>query len=134
MGSIRIERINREVQRIVSNILQNQLKDDVAAKAVITDVTVTSDLSIAKVYFTTISPKIRKKILRRLEGHTKKIRLLLGREIHLKKTPEVHFIIDETEEKARKIDALLDSLHTSEEEEQNLKKCHGEEECNDEDL
>ncbi|HOO62342.1 MAG TPA: 30S ribosome-binding factor RbfA [Synergistaceae bacterium] len=118
MGSIRLERINREIQRIVSDILRSRLKDDVAAKAIITDVEITADLSMAKVYFTTISPKIRKKILRRLEDESKKVRSLLGKEIHLKKTPEIHFIIDESEEKARHIDALLDSLHlgnTSEE-------------------
>ncbi len=113
MGSIRIGRINREIQRIVSDILQNRLKDDVAAKAIVTDVDTTPDLSVAKVYFTTISPKIRKKILRRLENEAKRVRSLLGREIHLKKTPEIHFIIDESEEKARHIDALLDSLHLS---------------------
>ena len=112
MGSIRLERINREIQRIVSDILRNRLKDDVAAKAIVTDVETTADLSMAKVYFTTISPKIRKKILRRLEEDSKRVRSLLGKEIHLKKTPEVHFVIDESEEKARHIDALLDSLHT----------------------
>ncbi len=112
MGSIRLERINREIQRIVSDILRNRLKDDVAAKAIVTDVETTADLSMAKVYFTTISPKIRKKILRRLEEESKRVRSLLGKEIHLKKTPEIHFVIDESEEKARHIDALLDSLHT----------------------
>jgi ribosome-binding factor A len=106
-----MERINREIQRIISDILRSGLKDDVAAKAVVTDVETAPDLSVAKVYFTTISPKIRKKILRRLEKEAKKVRSLLGREIHLKKTPEIHFIIDESEEKARHIDALLDSLH-----------------------
>ena len=82
-----------------------------AAKAIVTDVETAPDLSMAKVYFTTISPKIRKKILRRLEKEAKRVRSLLGREIHLKKTPEIHFIVDESEEKARHIDALLDSLH-----------------------
>jgi ribosome-binding factor A len=106
-----MERINREIQRIVSDILRKGLKDDVAAKAIVTDVETAPDLSMAKVYFTTISPKIRKKILRRLEKEAKRVRSLLGREIHLKKTPEIHFIMDESEEKARHIDALLDSLH-----------------------
>jgi len=53
-GQIKVERVNKEMMREISEFLLNNTKDPTLKKAVITEVRCTNDLSLAKVYFTSI--------------------------------------------------------------------------------
>ena len=54
MDRLRVERVNKEIMRGISEFLLNNTKDPALKKVVITEVRCTNDLSLAKVYFTSI--------------------------------------------------------------------------------
>ena len=60
MASIKIERLNHAFQEEISMILQREVKDEDIKFVTITGVETSSDLSVAKVYYTVLDDKKRK--------------------------------------------------------------------------
>ena len=61
MDSKRTQRVGEEIQKEISSLLLNGLKDPRIGFVTITSVHVTSDLSIAKVYFTVMGDEKARK-------------------------------------------------------------------------
>lgn len=114
MGTFRIDRLNREFQRLIAEILSTSIKDDCAVKAIITNVDASRDLSHAKIYFTTIEKNELQAVLIALTKNKGKIRGLLGKMMKIRQIPELNFIYDDTESKARAMDELIDKVMASE--------------------
>jgi len=110
MVTYRIDRINKEFLRAISEILQTRIKREDVKDAILTNVNASKDLSYAKVYYTLINVKRREEVQKSLDIVSGQIRALLGREMHLRTIPELHFVYDNSEEKARAMDALLDKV------------------------
>ncbi len=110
MTSFRIERINKEFLREISQLLQGRIKNEWAKKAILTGVECSRDLSYAKVFFTTIDAAEQELVKTGLESVEGLIRSILGKEMRLRTIPEFRFIIDLSEAKARAMDAVLDRL------------------------
>jgi ribosome-binding factor A len=110
MTSFRIERINKEFLREISQLLQGRIKNEWAKKAILTGVECSRDLSYAKVFFTTIDAADQELVKTGLESVEGLLRSILGKEMRLRTIPEFRFIIDLSEEKARAMDAVLDRL------------------------
>ncbi|MDO4988441.1 MAG: 30S ribosome-binding factor RbfA [Synergistes sp.] len=110
MATYRISRINKEFLRLISDMLANRVKDDYAAMAVLTEVSVSRDLSHARVWYTLIDTGKRGSVQSALDKAAAPLRAMLGKELHLRTIPELHFLFDDSEEKARAMDALLDSV------------------------
>ncbi len=110
MTSFRIERINKELLREISQLLQGRIKNEWAKKAILTGVECSRDLSTAKVYFTTLETADQEPVRTGLESVEGLIRSILGKEMRLRTIPEFRFIVDLSEEKARAMDAVLDRL------------------------
>lgn len=100
-------RINKEFQRLISDLLQTRIKKENVSKAIITDVSVTSDLSYAKVFYTLIDEHIRGTVQSALDSVAGQLRSVLGKEMHLRTIPEIRFVYDNSEAQARKMDDLL---------------------------
>lgn len=115
MTHFRIERINRELLRELSELLEFEIKDETAKKAVLVQVDCSKDLGHAKVYYTTLAKEDRETVQRALEKASGVLRGIIGRQMRLRKVPEFHFIPDQVEEEARKIEAVLDSLKQEDE-------------------
>lgn len=77
----------------------------------VSEVKVTSDLSIAKVYISILpSDKYdRKQVFQQIEAYNKKIRKFVGDKLakRLRKIPELRFYFDETLDIVARIDELL---------------------------
>ena len=114
MISFRMQRINRELLREISILLQSEIKDERARKAVLIEVDCSRDLSHAKVYYTTLRREDRDEVQKGLEKASKLIRAILGKQMHLRQIPELRFEYDVVEEKARKLEAVLDSIKFTE--------------------
>ena len=110
MVTFRIERLNREFLRLIADILANKLKNDAVSGVILTQVDCSRDLSHAKVYYTTLNDEGVQETGRALAAASGKIRGFLGREMHIRHIPELHFIFDDSERKARDIDALIDRV------------------------
>lgn len=116
MTSFRLQRINKQIQREISLLLEYKVKNDTAKLAIITGVECTRDLQHASVFFTTVDINIRNdvlKILRKLAGS---IRGMLGKQLHLRQIPELNFKIDTSEEYGRAIDKILDKIRENQSE------------------
>jgi len=110
MTSFRIERINKEFLREITQLLQGRIKNEWAKKAILTGVECSRDLCYAKVFFTTIDAADQELVKTGLESVEGLLRSILGKEMRLRTIPEFRFIIDLSEEKARAMDAVLDRL------------------------
>jgi ribosome-binding factor A len=110
MATFRIERLNREFLRDIADIVSNRLKDERLKDAVFTSVECSRDLSHAKVYFTVLDYSSADAIKSALDSCAGRIKGFLGRDMHIRQAPELHFIFDDSERKAREIDALIDRV------------------------
>ena len=76
--------------------------------ASITEVEISNDLQVAKVYLSIYSDAAGKAValkgLQRLEGYVRKH---IGRQIRLRLTPEIRFILDESMERSERVLSLL---------------------------
>lgn len=107
--SIKLERINKELQREISYILANEVKNPNIKYVTITCCDTTNDLSFTKVYFTTLENK--KEILEGLKSAKGFIRKTLADRIDLRHMPELEFVYDDSIEYGARIEEKLKEIH-----------------------
>lgn len=108
--SIKNERINSNMQREISYILANEVKNPNIKFVTITAVDVTSDLSYAKVYFTSLNDM--KETLDALKSAKGFIKKELGERIELRHIPELEFIYDKSIEYGKNIEEKIKEIHS----------------------
>jgi len=104
------EKMNNIIQRELSDIIHNEVKDPKVGFCTVTDVDVTNDLSIARVYVSFLN-KNRKKGLEALDRSKGFIRSLLARRLTVRKCPELQFILDTSLEYGNKIESIINELN-----------------------
>ena len=110
MVTYRIDRINKEFLRAISEILQVRIKKDTVRDAILTKVSTSKDLSFAKVFYTLIDTDRKDEIQKALDSTAGQIRSMLGKDMHLRTIPELHLVFDDSEAKARAMEELLDKV------------------------
>ena len=110
--SIKIERINSNMQKELSYIIANEVKNPNVKFVTITACSVTNDLSFAKVYFTTLDNS--KETLEALKSAKGFIRKSLAERIDLRHIPELEFIYDESIEYGKRIEDKIKEIHNNE--------------------
>ncbi len=115
MGTHRMESVGREVQREIANIVLNEIDDPLIGFVTITDVEMSADLRYANVYFSVLGDDDAKQDAGRgLRRAGKFIRGLIGERMDLRSVPVLRFHLDETAEKAQRIEAILRGNATDE--------------------
>ena len=110
MANYRGGRINEEVKREVSNIIQNEIKDPrLTAMVSVTDVKVTRDLRYAKVFVSIFGKNDEEKnntfvALKNASGY---IRKEIGQRINLRYNPQIIFELDDSINYGMHIDELI---------------------------
>jgi len=110
METQRQQKIGRLLQRDLSEIFQFDMKAVAAGSLVtVTKVTVSPDLSIAKVFLSLFGTKDKQVILAAIKLHSKEIRLLLGIRVRhqLRIVPDLMFFLDDSLDYIENIDKLL---------------------------
>ena len=114
--SIKQKRLEGTIRKNISDIIQFGLKDPNVGFVTITDVHVSNDHSFAKVFVTFLGKDARAqaglKALNRAKGF---IRSELSQRLDIRRTPDLIFVLYETEMKARHIDEIIHNLHTEDE-------------------
>jgi ribosome-binding factor A len=110
MTTFRIERINKELLRELTEFLRTRVKDETVRRAVLTHVDCSRDLSFARVFYTLIDPEERPLVEEALDAAKGILRGAVGRQMRIRVVPQLRFIYDETEVRARRIDELLDRI------------------------
>ena len=110
MANYRGGRINEEVKREVSNIIQNEIKDPrLTAMVSVTDVKVTRDLRYAKVFVSIFGKNDEEKnntfvALKNASGY---IRKEIGQRINLRYNPQNIFELDDSINYGMHIEELI---------------------------
>ena len=110
MGTFRMARINKQLQRELSLLLEQRVKNEAARDAIITGVDCSRDLELARVYFTTLAPKDRDKVLTELQSVKGALRTMLGQVMKLRHIPALEFVVDRSLDYGQHIDGILHSL------------------------
>jgi len=113
-GSIRQQKFGKLILRELSDILQQDKKGMLGNTFIsIAEVRMSPDLGVAKVYVSMMLAGDKQAALEKLNHHKREIRHALGNRIRnqARIIPELIFYIDEVEENAMKMDALLRSLN-----------------------
>jgi ribosome-binding factor A len=104
----RMERINSQVQVIISRFFSENRDRFAPYFLTITNVEVSRDLQHAKVFIGVIGKIIDEKKLKvSLEHSRRDLQTEIGNKVTFKFTPIVEFIIDHSGEEARKIEKIL---------------------------
>ncbi len=112
--SIKIRRINSELVKTISEILLLETNDEFLKTVTITGADVSKDLSIAKVYFTSLDPREKKDLEKDMEEASDFIRKFVAEKMDLRQTPKLKFIFDESIEYGNKIEHIIKTIHDNE--------------------
>jgi ribosome-binding factor A len=114
MAGERTTRVANLIRAEISNLLLTATNDARLSRVIITDVRVSGDLRHAKVFFTIIgedgAEKAREEAEAALESAVSFFRRHLGKGLRMKHTPSLVFLYDETLDRARAMEELLDKL------------------------
>lgn len=111
MRSVRLQRINEQVKKELSEMLQFEVKDPRVGFVTITGVSVTPDLQQATVHISVMgTPEEKEEALLGLEKAKGFLRSQLGRRVKLRHTPELVFKLDQSLEYSGRINELLNQL------------------------
>jgi ribosome-binding factor A len=110
MENTRLKKINRLLQKELGTYFQQQSKPLFSgAMITVTDVSVTTDLSVAKIYLSLFLSKDAGVLHKEIIELTPQIRKSIGNNIRhqLRVVPELIFIIDDSLDRAMRIEELL---------------------------
>ncbi|MFH1415018.1 MAG: 30S ribosome-binding factor RbfA [Elusimicrobiota bacterium] len=103
--SRRTDKLSSLVKKALSEIISNEISDPDMGIITITDVEVSIDLSIAKVFFSVIGGKRDIQKQKNIILHMNKfLRRRLAEKINLRYTPRIRMTHDDTPEKAHKLE------------------------------
>ena len=107
----RAERVGDAIQRELSQVIRNELRDPRIGMVSVNAVQVSRDLATARVYVTfvdnpkNVEPAERLAVLAKAAGF---LRSMISREIRMCVVPQLRFVFDETFYKALEISDLID--------------------------
>jgi ribosome-binding factor A len=108
MTGRRQERLAEQIKEEVSMIIAGEVEDPRVADVTVTDARLTPDLRYAKIYVTVLgSDKEIDESLAALKHAAGFIRTQLGAVLRMRRTPELHFVYDNTTETASRIEKIL---------------------------
>lgn len=110
--SVRMEKVSSVVKHEISGILSREYNSREYGFITVTDVKMSADLKIAKIYISILDKgEVREKTLKVLENEKGHIRALLGSHVHLKYIPVLQFYIDETLDRVESINNIIKKIH-----------------------
>ena len=107
----RMNRIDEELKKEISNIINNDLNNPKATGLIsVTKVRVTPDLRYARVYISMINEKNKKATIAALKKSAGYIRSEIAKRINLRITPELVFELDDSLEYGAKMDSIIKEI------------------------
>lgn len=115
MSKIKIERIASQIHRELSNIIYEEINNEIIKTTTITDVKVTNDLSMCKVYYTFLGDYDKQEVQENLCQASSFMRMELAKRIEIRNIPEIRFVYDESTEYGEHIEQILEEIHNESE-------------------
>jgi len=109
----RSDRVGEELQRVLSEVIRDELDDPRLRLITLTEVRVARDLAHARVFFTSLDDHDHAEVTAALEHAAGFLRGELGRRLVIRSVPQLHFKYDESLEKGRRLRSLIDDAVAS---------------------
>ncbi|WP_409227480.1 30S ribosome-binding factor RbfA [Gudongella sp. SC589] len=124
MNEKRINRISEEVKKVVSDLIQNEIKDPrISGMPSVNKVSVTKDLRFAKIYISVLgSEEDKESTIEGLQSAKGFVRKEIGNRINLRHVPEPIFMLDESIEQALYMSKLIEEVNRDSKEDSDAKK------------
>lgn len=107
-------RVADQIQQELAQILRDELKDPRLSKMLtISDVDVSRDLSVAKIYYTLLDESDRGTTAAALQSGSGFLRRRLGQRVKLRAVPQLHFYYDDSVERGAHMSALINAAVAS---------------------
>jgi ribosome-binding factor A len=109
-------RINTIIREVLTGLIERELKDPRIGFVTLTGVEISSDLSVAKVYYTVLGDEnVRKESRRGILSAAGYMRKKVGEALDLRRTPELRFLYDESVERGLALEDTLVRLREEDE-------------------
>jgi ribosome-binding factor A len=116
MSSERMRRVNEAIREVIGEVASKELKDPRVGFVTVTDVKTSPDLRHARVYVSALDSRghamtesEREATLEGLRSAHGYLQHRVADELHLKHTPVLNFVYDDTPERALRLGELIDA-------------------------
>lgn len=117
MASIKILRLQKELKKLFNTTVVYKLRDQRLSSVFFSDVVISTDLRIAKVYFHhSTSDCSQKELVKQLTKASGQFKKAIGEIKIMRIIPDLKFFYDDTQENAEKINTLLKRIAKDEDE------------------
>ncbi|MEQ8673476.1 MAG: 30S ribosome-binding factor RbfA [Aggregatilineales bacterium] len=125
--SIKQERMSEQIRAILSTLLLREVSDPRLQGVTVTEVRLDPELMFADIYVNALGDETRKpEVMDGLGRANGFLRRAVGKRVHLRNTPELHFHWDNMLERGERMNQILDGL--------DIPPADEEDEGNDDDL
>ena len=104
----RVDKLDSILMKEISTIILQDINDPKLGFPTVTAVDVAPDLNTAKVFVSFLGKNYKKRdgieALRKAKGY---IKSQLAKRLKMRKIPDLHFVVDDTLDKAERIDEIL---------------------------
>ncbi|MBT6206802.1 MAG: 30S ribosome-binding factor RbfA [Francisellaceae bacterium] len=109
----RLDKINQSLNRKISELIIHKCNDPRIGMLVINKVTVSPDLSRARIFFSPVDKNVKNVdgTLKGLDAAAGFLRSELAKDSSLRRVPKLKFIYDEKHEKSSGVRNMIDSLY-----------------------
>lgn len=107
----RLDKVSSLIKEELSLIFLHRIQDSRLGMITITNVKLSPDLKIARIYLSTLEKEKREVILEHISNIKGRIRSELAGRIKLKFVPELFFYIDDTPDYVEKMEDLFKQIH-----------------------
>jgi ribosome-binding factor A len=115
MATGRMRRVDEAVRQVIGDAVAAELKDPRVGFVTVTDVRTSPDLRHARVYVSVLGaggeisqPAEREASLDGLRSAHGYLQSRVARELHLKRTPTLQFVYDDTTDRAMRLERLIE--------------------------
>jgi ribosome-binding factor A len=107
----RSDRVASQIQREMADLLRTRIKDPELGMITVSDVELSRDLAVAKVYVSFLAARLAApQCIRALGDHIPELRRELGKRLRIRVLPDIRFVYDDSIERGLRMDALLGGL------------------------
>ena len=107
-GPDRMQRIAALVQNVLAELVQQEMQHTSFKLVTITGISISKDLSIAKVFVSTLLEENNKEVVAVLNEMAKLLRRALAGRVKLRIVPELRFFYDDSSSRGYHISSLID--------------------------
>jgi len=112
--SIRTAKVSSLIKEEMSQILLREIRIETEAFITVTDIIMTPDLKLAKVYLSIFDSDEKKELtINELTRRKSEVRHILGSRIRLKYTPDLQFYLDDTLDRVDSLERIFKKIRNN---------------------